>query len=48
MRDVYQARGLAEDALLGDHVRRTLERVAIRRALQLCHILKIEGRGYRW
>jgi transposase InsO family protein len=39
--------GLATDATLGDHVRRSLARVAVRRALQLCHILTIEGREYR-
>jgi hypothetical protein len=32
----------------GCAVRRSLGRVAIQRALQLCHILTIEGRGYRW
>jgi len=32
---------------LRDHVRRSLGRVAARRALQACHILTIEGRGYR-
>ena len=42
-----QERGLVLDAHTKDHVRRSLGRVAARRALQLCHILKIEGRGYR-
>jgi len=28
-------------------VRRSLERVAVQRALQLCHILTIKGREYR-
>jgi transposase InsO family protein len=40
--------GLALRGPMEDHVRRSLERVAVQRALQLCHILKIEGRGYRW
>ena len=39
--------GLAPGPTLGDHVRRSLARVAVRRALQLCHILTIEGREYR-
>ncbi len=36
--------GLAFAQRLEDHVRRSLERVAARRALQKCHILTIEGR----
>ena len=40
-------RGLALDSPPRDHVRRSLERVAVQRALQLCHILTIEGREYR-
>lgn len=44
---VSAERGLALDAPPRDHVRRSLERVAVRRALELCHILTIEGREYR-
>jgi hypothetical protein len=40
--------GLALGGPMEDDLRRSLERVAIQRAIQLCHILKIEGRGYRW
>jgi transposase InsO family protein len=43
---VMAERGLAERADLGDHLLRSLRRVAVRRALQLCHILSIEGREY--
>ena len=43
---VAAERGLVIALVSRDHVRRSLGRVAIRRALQLCHILKIEGRGY--
>ena len=39
--------GVALDGTLRDHVRRGLGRVATRRALHACHILTIEGRGYR-
>lgn len=39
--------GVALADTLRDHVRRSLGRVAARRALQACHILTIEGRGYR-
>jgi hypothetical protein len=39
-------RGLALDQHIGDHVRRSLGRVAARRALQACHIVTIEGREY--
>lgn len=39
-------RGLVIQRVSQDHVRRSLERVAVRRALQLCHILSIEGRRY--
>jgi hypothetical protein len=38
--------GLVIARVLKDHVRRSLGRVAVRRALQLCHILSIEGRRY--
>ena len=38
--------GLALLRVTQDHVRRSIGRVAARRALQLCHILTIEGRGY--
>lgn len=44
---VRAERGLASDQPLHDHQRRSLERVAVQRALQMCHILTIEGRGYR-
>lgn len=44
---VARERGVALDENLSDHVRRSLGRVAARRALQACHILTIEGRGYR-
>ena len=44
---VAAERGVALDGTLRDHVRRSLGRVAARRALQACHILTIEGRGYR-
>jgi integrase-like protein len=40
-------RGLALRGTIRDHVRRSLARVAVRRALQICHILTIEGRAYR-
>ena len=43
---VAAERGVALDDTLRDHVRRSLGRVAARRALQACHILTIEGRGY--
>lgn len=39
--------GLAFRLGLRDPVPRSLTRVAVRRALQLCHILTIEGRAYR-
>lgn len=38
--------GLVFARVSKDHVRRSLGRVAARRALQLCHILSIEGRRY--
>lgn len=38
--------GLVIARVSEDHVRRSLGRVAARRALQLCHILSIEGRRY--
>ena len=44
---VAAEQGLALDSTLRDHVRRSLERVAVQRALQLCHILTIQGREYR-
>ena len=44
---VLAERGLVAGEQTSDHVRRSLGRVAVRRALQLCHILTIEGRGYR-
>lgn len=39
-------RGLVIARVSQDHVRRSIGRVAVRRALQLCHILSIEGRRY--
>lgn len=39
--------GLANVDCAADHLRRSLGRVAAQRALQLCHILTIEGRAYR-
>jgi transposase InsO family protein len=42
------ARGLADVEAAGHAMRRSLERVAARRALELCHILTIRGRDYRW
>jgi hypothetical protein len=44
---VAAERGLALQGAVPDHVRRSLARVAVGRALQLCHILTIEGRAYR-
>ncbi len=38
--------GLVIARVSRDHVRRSLERVAAKRALLTCHILNIEGRGY--
>lgn len=43
---VCHERGLVLDAHTAHHVRRSLGRVAARRALQLCHILSIEGRAF--
>lgn len=43
---VAAERGLAFNASLPDHVRRSLERVAAQRALLECHILTIKGRGF--
>lgn len=40
-------RGLANSGPLPDHLAPSLGRVAAQRALQLCHILSIEGRAYR-
>jgi hypothetical protein len=46
--DVVAAeKGVALDDQTEDHVHRSLGRVAVKRALQLCHILTIEGREYR-
>lgn len=39
--------GLANLTALADHVRRSLGRVAAKRALITCHILTIQGRAYR-
>jgi transposase InsO family protein len=39
-------RGLVIGRVSQDHLRRSLGRVAVRRALELCHILSIEGRRY--
>lgn len=39
-------RGLVIARVCEDHVRRSIGRVAVRRALLLCHILSIEGRRY--
>lgn len=44
---VATEKGVALDDQTKDHVRRSLRRVAVKRALQLCHILTIEGREYR-
>jgi transposase InsO family protein len=44
---VLAEQGLAGETDLLDHVRRSLERVAVQRALLGCHILSIEGRPYR-
>ena len=43
---VARERGLAVDEPVRDHMRRSLGRVAARRALQACHIVTIEGREY--
>lgn len=43
---VTAERGLADDEQVSDHVRRSLERVAVQRALTNCHLLSIEGRPY--
>ena len=48
LRSALAARGLADLSQAGQAVRRSLERVAIRRALELCHILTIRGRDFRW
>ena len=46
---IARERGLVLDEDTRDHQRRSLERVAVQRALELCHILTIEGRAYqRW
>ena len=44
---VAAERGVALDPTTRDHVRRSLTRVAVQRALLLCHFLTIEGREYR-
>lgn len=44
---VSAERGIALDHHTRDHVRRSLARVAVQRALQLCHILTVTGREYR-
>ena len=44
---VRSERGLAGGQVLREDVSRSLARVAVRRALELCHILTIEGREYR-
>jgi hypothetical protein len=44
---LVRERGLVSADSLREHVRRSLGRVAARRALQLCHILTIRGREYR-
>lgn len=46
LRIVAAERGLVIAAISRDHVRRSLERVAAKRALLICHILTIKGRGY--
>ena len=38
--------GVAMDEPVKDHVLRSLGRVAARRALQLCHIVTVEGREF--
>ena len=43
---VAAERGLVIGADMSDHVRRSLGRVAARRALQECHLVTIEGREY--
>ncbi len=45
--DLMRERGLARSAPLDDHLRRSLGRVAVQRALLICHMLTIEGRAYR-
>jgi len=44
---VAAEQGVAMDGQTRNHVRRSLGRVAARRALQLCHLVTIEGREYR-
>lgn len=44
---VVTERGLVADTHIGHALRRSLGRVAARRALTLCHIVTIEGREYR-
>jgi hypothetical protein len=44
---VAAERGLGLDDQSPDHLLRSLGRVAAQRALQLCHMLTIEGRAYR-
>ena len=45
--DLARERGLANSGPLADPLLRSLGRVAAQRALQICHILTIEGRVYR-
>ena len=44
---VAAERGVALDPTTRNHVHRSLTRVAVQRALELCHFLTIEGREYR-
>ena len=48
LRAQLAARGLADLSAAGHAARRSLERVAARRALEQCHILTIRGRDLRW
>lgn len=45
--NLVREQGVARTEPLPDHLLRSLGRVAARRALQICHILTIEGRAYR-
>ena len=47
MADLARERGLADPGPPEDPLLRSLGRVAAQRALQICHILTIEGRVYR-
>jgi hypothetical protein len=44
--DLVRQQGLARSEPPADHLLRSLGRVAAQRALQICHILTIEGRAY--